>query len=59
MVGMSGAVYFAGALVLTLVFLAASLRFATTRAVRDARRLFFVSIAYLPLLWALMIFDRT
>jgi len=59
LVGMSGAVYFAGALILTLIFLGFSLRFATTRAVRDARRLFFASITYLPLLWGLMIFDRT
>ena len=59
LVGMSGVVYFAGALILTLVFLGMSLRFATTRAVRDARRLFFTSIAYLPLLWILMIADRT
>jgi len=27
--------------------------------VRDARRLFFASIIYLPLLWGLMIVDRT
>ena len=51
--------YFAGALVLTLLFLGVSLRFAMTRAVRDARRLFFASIIYLPLLWVLMIADRT
>jgi len=59
LVGMSGTVYFAGALVLTLVFLGVSIRFAMTRAVRDARQLFFASIVYLPLLWALMIVDRT
>jgi protoheme IX farnesyltransferase len=59
LVGMSGAIYFAGAVALTLVFLAMSVRFAMTRAVRDARRLFFTSIIYLPLLWALMIIDRT
>jgi len=58
LVGMSGAVYFAGALILTLLFLGVSLRFAMTRAVRDARRLFFASIVYLPLLWVLMIADR-
>jgi protoheme IX farnesyltransferase len=57
--GMSGTAYFAGALALTLAFLAMSIRFATTRAVRDARRLFFASILYLPLLWGLMILDRT
>jgi heme o synthase len=59
LVGMSGTVYFAGALVFTLLFLGVSIRFAMTRAVRDARRLFFASIVYLPLLWALMIADRT
>ena len=59
LVGMSGTAYFAGALVLTLLFLGMSLRFAMTRAVRDARRLFFASIIYLPLLWVLMIVDRT
>ena len=59
LVGMSGAAYFTGALVLTLLFLGMSLRFAMTRAVLDARRLFFASIIYLPLLWGLMIVDRT
>ena len=58
LVGMSGTAYFNGALILTLVFLAISMRFAMTRAVRDARRLFFTSIIYLPVLWALMIVDR-
>jgi heme o synthase len=59
LVGMSGRLYFAGALVLTMVFLGMSMRFAKTRAVRDARRLFFASITYLPLLWILMIADRS
>jgi protoheme IX farnesyltransferase len=59
LVGMSGPVYFGGALILTLIFLGVSMRFAMTRAVRDARQLFFASIVYLPLLWALMIADRT
>jgi protoheme IX farnesyltransferase len=59
LVGMAGTVYFAGALALTTGFLATSIRFALTREVRDARRLFFASIVYLPLLWALMIADRT
>ena len=36
-----------------------AIRFAATRAVRDARRLFFSSIIYLPLLWVLMIANRT
>jgi protoheme IX farnesyltransferase len=58
-IGMTGAVYFAGALVLTLAFLWLAIRFALSRAVPDARRLFFGSIIYLPLLWMLMIADRT
>jgi protoheme IX farnesyltransferase len=58
LVGMSGTTYFGGALICTLIFLGFSLRFAMTRAVRDARRLFFTSIIYLPVLWALMIVDR-
>ena len=57
--GLSGVVYFTGALVLTLAFLATSIRFAMTRTIADARRLFFASILYLPLLWVLMIVDRT
>jgi heme O synthase-like polyprenyltransferase len=36
-----------------------SIRFAWTRAVHDARRLFFFSIVYLPILWLLMIANRT
>jgi protoheme IX farnesyltransferase len=58
LLGMAGNVYFAGALVLTLPFVGLSLRFAVTRGVLDARRLFFASIIYLPLLWMLMIADR-
>jgi protoheme IX farnesyltransferase len=58
LVNMSGTAYFAGALLLTAAFLAAAGRFAYTRAVRDARQLFFSSIIYLPLIWILMIADR-
>ena len=58
LVGMTGAVYFAGALVLSLLFVGLALRFAITRTIADARRLFFGSIVYLPLIWMLMIADR-
>jgi protoheme IX farnesyltransferase len=58
LVGMSGTIYFMGALALTLVFLGMSIAFAATRSMRDARRLFFASITYLPILWVLMIADR-
>ena len=58
LVGIAGSAYFTGALALTLLFLVLSLQFARTRAVPDARRLFFGSIVYLPLLWILMIAGR-
>jgi heme o synthase len=58
LLGMTGNIYFAGALVLTVLFVGLSLRFAATRSIPDARRLFFGSIIYLPLLWILMIADR-
>jgi protoheme IX farnesyltransferase len=56
--GLTGDVYFAAALVLGLAFLALTVRFARSRTVRDARRLFFSSIIYLPLIWILMIADK-
>jgi protoheme IX farnesyltransferase len=55
---MAGGVYFFGALVLGLGFLWLTLQFARTRSVRDARRIFFGSIIYLPLVWILMIADK-
>jgi heme o synthase len=58
-IGMTGALYFAGALVLTLAFLGLAVRFALSRSIPDARRLFFGSIIYLPLLWMLMIANRS
>jgi len=59
LVGMAGPIYFAGALVLTSLFVGLALRFGASRSIPDARRLFFGSIIYLPLLWILMIADRT
>ncbi|MEO6214056.1 MAG: heme o synthase [Vicinamibacterales bacterium] len=58
LVGMATPTYFVGALVLTLLFLGLAIRFAMTRHTADARRLFFGSITYLPLLWVLMIAGR-
>ena len=58
LVGLATTAYFVAALVLGLLFLALTLRFARTRAVADARRLFFGSIVYLPVLWLLMIVFR-
>jgi protoheme IX farnesyltransferase len=56
--GMTTATYFVGAFVLTVLFLGLAVRFAMTRHRNDARRLFFGSITYLPLLWVLMIAGR-
>jgi heme o synthase len=55
---MAGNVYFAGAFSLGIAFLWVTFRFARTRAVKDARFVFFGSIAYLPVLWILMIADK-
>ncbi len=58
LIGMAGAFYFVSALVLSILFLILTIRFARTRTAGDARRLFFGSILYLPLLWILMIAGR-
>lgn len=58
LVSMTGTTYFVGALALGVLFVWLALRFAASRSIPDARRLFFGSIIYLPLLWVLMIADR-
>jgi protoheme IX farnesyltransferase len=55
---MSGDLYLSGALVLGVTFAWLTFAFARSRSVRDARRVFFASIIYLPLLWILMIADK-
>ena len=59
LVGMTGTGYFAAALVLSLLFLGLTMKFARTRAIPDARRLFFGSIIYLPILWIVMIAGKS
>ena len=44
---------------LGLAFVGLTIQFARTRSVRDARRVFFASIIYLPLIWVLMIADKS
>ena len=56
--GQSGIVYFVGALVLGVVFLYYSTRFALQRSFVCARQLLFVSILYLPVLFALIALDK-
>lgn len=57
--GMSGALYFVGAAALSGILIAASMSARRTRTVRGARRVFVVSLFYLPCLLFLMIADRT
>jgi len=57
-VGLATAWYLAGAFALGVVLLVLSIKFASTRSTADARRLFFGSILYLPLLWLLLVGDH-
>ncbi len=54
----TGPAYFAGALALGLVFLAAGAVFAIRPSDRSARGVFHVSICYLPALFVLMLIDK-
>jgi protoheme IX farnesyltransferase len=55
---MTGLIYFIAALVLGLGFLSFGISCAMTRERIDARKLFFASIIYLPLLLAVMMLDK-
>jgi len=57
-VGLATSWYLVGALVLGAILMVMSLDFAAKRSVAAARRLFFSSILYLPILWALLVFDH-
>lgn len=57
-IGMAGWVYLIGASVLGLWFLAASIRAARAKSVEQARKLLLVSVIYLPLVFALMVFNH-
>jgi protoheme IX farnesyltransferase len=54
----SGGLYLVAALMLGLYFLLCGVRLMQTRARTDARKLFFASIIYLPLLLAAMMIDK-
>jgi protoheme IX farnesyltransferase len=56
--GESGIVYLTGALVLGVVFLCYSARFAFRMSTFSARQLLFASILYLPVLFALVAWDK-
>ena len=55
---MAGMAYLAGAIVLGAVFLWCAVRFSRRLTLATARQLFFASIIYLPLLLALMVWDK-
>ncbi len=58
LIGLTGHVYFFGALALGLLFLGCGMAQAVSRSVPGARRLLFASLLYLPTLLALMAFDK-
>jgi protoheme IX farnesyltransferase len=55
--GMSGRIYFYGAIVLGLLFLYSSIRAAFSMSRQQARRLLLASVLYLPLLFILMVLN--
>jgi len=57
-VGLATAWYLVGAIVLGAILMVLSLEFSVKRNIDTARRLFFGSILYLPILWALLVFDH-
>jgi len=58
LVGITGPVYFLGALVLGAAMLACGIALAMTRSMGDARRLVYASLVYLPALFVLMAVDK-
>jgi protoheme IX farnesyltransferase len=57
-VGLASAYYLVGAMALGAVVIVLSLEFASTRGMRAAKRLFFATILYLPLLWIVLLADH-
>jgi protoheme IX farnesyltransferase len=56
--GISTAYYLVGALTLGAILLVLSLEFAASRSMASARRLFYGTILYLPLLWIVLLADH-
>jgi heme o synthase len=57
-VGLATMRYLVSAIVLGAILMMLSLEFSTRRDLPTARRLFFGSIIYLPILWAILVFDH-
>ncbi len=58
LMGLTGNLYFLGALALGIFMLACGMVLATSRSMADARRLLLASLVYLPVLLALMALDK-
>jgi protoheme IX farnesyltransferase len=58
LLGMSGKIYFFGALALGLWYLYSGIRVALDRTILRARAVLLVSVIYLPLIYGLMLLDR-
>jgi protoheme IX farnesyltransferase len=56
--GFAGLIYLVGASLLGLWFLAVSIKTAREKTVEQARKLLLVSVLYLPLIFALMVFNH-
>src|SRR5580765_821130 len=56
--GISGRIYLFAALVLSLLFLASSIRAALSKSNQHARQLLLASVLYLPLLFGVMVLNR-
>ncbi len=56
--GISGKIYFVAAAVLSLIFLASSVRAAFSKSNQHARQLLLASVLYLPLLFGVMVLNR-
>ncbi len=57
-VGLTGVMYFVGGAIAALSFLSFSIRFVLSQTSSNARRLFYASLFYLPVLALLIILDR-
>ncbi|MCA9740790.1 heme o synthase [candidate division KSB1 bacterium] len=58
-VGLSGKLYFVGAVLLGVLFLLSAFRVASQRSNKSAKNLLLTSVLYLPALFFLMSFDKT
>jgi protoheme IX farnesyltransferase len=58
LVGLASPWYLMGAITLGAILMFFSVEFSSTRTMASARRLFFGSILYLPLLWTILVVDH-